>query len=112
MNLGAEPAGAMQRETAEVRRYDVRSPSGGRRRSARISHVPQRKRGRDLVRTAPGSDDQCRAELASAATDVAGQDRSFNSSRAITIRWISLVPSPISRILASRIIRSTGYSRE
>ena len=31
-------------------------------------------------------------------------------SRAITIRWISLVPSPISQTLASRIIRSTGYS--
>ena len=31
-------------------------------------------------------------------------------SRAITIRWISLVPSPISHTLASRIIRSTGYS--
>ena len=30
--------------------------------------------------------------------------------RAITIRWISLVPSPISQTLASRIIRSTGYS--
>ena len=28
--------------------------------------------------------------------------------RAITIRWISLVPSPISQTLASRIIRSTG----
>src|SRR5262245_16557614 len=30
--------------------------------------------------------------------------------RAITIRWISLVPSPISHTLSSRIIRSTGYS--
>jgi hypothetical protein len=28
--------------------------------------------------------------------------------RAMTIRWISEVPSPISPILASRIIRSTG----
>lgn len=31
-----------------------------------------------------------------------------NSSRAMTIRWISLVPSPISQIFASRIMRSTG----
>ncbi len=32
------------------------------------------------------------------------------SSRAISIRWTSLVPSPISRILESRHIRATGYS--
>ncbi len=37
---------------------------------------------------------------------------SFKTSREITIFWISLVPSPISVIFASRIIRSTGYSRE
>src|SRR5207253_5996053 len=30
--------------------------------------------------------------------------------RAMTIRWISEVPSPISQILASRNMRSTGYS--
>jgi hypothetical protein len=30
--------------------------------------------------------------------------------RPITMRWISLVPSPISHTLASRIMRSTGYS--
>jgi len=30
--------------------------------------------------------------------------------RAMTIRWISEVPSPISQIFASRIMRSTGYS--
>ena len=30
--------------------------------------------------------------------------------RAMTSRWISLVPSPISHTLASRIMRSTGYS--
>ena len=35
---------------------------------------------------------------------------SLSRWRAITRRWISLVPSPISQILASRIIRSTGYS--
>ena len=28
----------------------------------------------------------------------------------MTMRWISLVPSPISQTLASRIMRSTGYS--
>ena len=33
---------------------------------------------------------------------------SFNTCRAMTIRWISDVPSPISQIFASRIIRSTG----
>ncbi len=33
---------------------------------------------------------------------------SFTRWRAITSRWISEVPSPISQILASRIIRSTG----
>lgn len=32
------------------------------------------------------------------------------SSRAISIRWTSLVPSPISRILESRHIRATGNS--
>ena len=32
----------------------------------------------------------------------------FSKCRAITKRWISLVPSPISQILASRIKRSTG----
>lgn len=32
------------------------------------------------------------------------------NSRAISIRWTSLVPSPISRILESRHIRATGYS--
>ncbi len=32
------------------------------------------------------------------------------SSRAISIRWTSLVPSPISRILESRHILATGYS--
>ncbi len=36
--------------------------------------------------------------------------RSDSSERAITMRWISEVPSPISHTLASRIIRSTGYS--
>ena len=30
--------------------------------------------------------------------------------RAMTSRWISLVPSPISQTFASRIMRSTGYS--
>ena len=35
---------------------------------------------------------------------------SMPSSRAISIRWTSLVPSPISRILESRHIRATGYS--
>ena len=34
--------------------------------------------------------------------------RSRSSWREITMRWISLVPSPISQTLASRIIRSTG----
>ena len=34
-----------------------------------------------------------------------------NRSRPMTIRWIWLVPSKIWVILASRIIRSTGYSR-
>jgi hypothetical protein len=33
---------------------------------------------------------------------------SFRRCRAMTIRWISEVPSPISQILASRIMRSTG----
>jgi hypothetical protein len=33
---------------------------------------------------------------------------SLSKWRAITIRWISDVPSPISQIFASRIIRSTG----
>ncbi len=32
------------------------------------------------------------------------------NSRAISIRWTSLVPSPISRIFASRHMRATGYS--
>lgn len=32
------------------------------------------------------------------------------NSRAISIRWTSLVPSPISRILESRHMRATGYS--
>ncbi|CAL9453522.1 hypothetical protein SUDANB19_02491 [Streptomyces sp. enrichment culture] len=32
------------------------------------------------------------------------------SSRATSIRWTSLVPSPISRIFASRHMRATGYS--
>ena len=32
----------------------------------------------------------------------------FSRCRAITMRWISLVPSPISQILASRMNRSTG----
>ncbi|QHY95626.1 hypothetical protein SSPS47_10895 [Streptomyces sp. S4.7] len=32
------------------------------------------------------------------------------NSRAISIRWTSLVPSPISRILESRHILATGYS--
>ncbi|SCK44811.1 hypothetical protein YUWDRAFT_03828 [Streptomyces sp. AmelKG-D3] len=32
------------------------------------------------------------------------------SSRAISIRWTSDVPSPISRIFESRHIRATGYS--
>lgn len=32
------------------------------------------------------------------------------NSLAISIRWTSLVPSPISRILESRHIRATGYS--
>src|SRR4051812_28261990 len=32
------------------------------------------------------------------------------SSRAMTMRWISLVPSPISRIFASRQWRATGNS--
>lgn len=32
------------------------------------------------------------------------------SSRAISMRWTSLVPSPISRILESRHMRATGYS--
>ncbi len=32
------------------------------------------------------------------------------NSRAINMRWTSLVPSPISRILASRHMRATGYS--
>ena len=36
--------------------------------------------------------------------------RSLSRCRAMTIRWISDVPSPISPIFASRIIRSTGYS--
>ena len=35
---------------------------------------------------------------------------SRRSERAMTSRCISLVPSPISQIFASRIIRSTGYS--
>ena len=34
----------------------------------------------------------------------------FRRCRAITIRCTSDVPSPISQILASRIMRSTGYS--
>ena len=38
-----------------------------------------------------------------------GQPESPNSL-AISIRWTSLVPSPISRILESRHIRATGYS--
>ncbi len=32
------------------------------------------------------------------------------NSRAISMRWTSLVPSPISRILESRHMRATGYS--
>ena len=32
----------------------------------------------------------------------------FSRCRAITMRWISLVPSPISQIFASRMKRSTG----
>ncbi|MDQ1038476.1 hypothetical protein QFZ75_004892 [Streptomyces sp. V3I8] len=32
------------------------------------------------------------------------------SSLAISMRWTSLVPSPISRILESRHMRATGYS--
>lgn len=32
------------------------------------------------------------------------------NSRAISMRWTSLVPSPISRIFESRHIRATGYS--
>src|SRR2546423_122879 len=35
---------------------------------------------------------------------------SLSKFRAITIRWISDVPSPISQIFASRNMRSTGYS--
>ena len=41
-------------------------------------------------------------------TVAAPYPRSPRISRAITSRWISLVPSPISQTLASRIIRSTG----
>src|SRR5207237_8381239 len=37
---------------------------------------------------------------------------SFSTSRAITNRWISFVPSSICVILASRIIRSAGKSRK
>jgi hypothetical protein len=36
--------------------------------------------------------------------------RSLSRWRAMTMRWISDVPSPISPIFASRIMRSTGYS--
>jgi len=32
--------------------------------------------------------------------------------RAMIMRWISLVPSPITHSFASRHMRSTGYSRE
>src|SRR5215216_4484030 len=39
---------------------------------------------------------------------VAQSASSLSSWRAMTRRWISEVPSPISQILASRIIRSTG----
>ena len=35
---------------------------------------------------------------------------SSSRKRPMTNRWISFVPSPISQILASRIMRSTGYS--
>jgi len=35
-------------------------------------------------------------------------DISLTSCRPMTRRWISLVPSPISHTLASRIMRSTG----
>ena len=47
----------------------------------------------------------CRAEFR--ATQSTSSPR---ICRAMTIRWISLVPSPISQTLASRIMRSTGYS--
>ena len=40
-----------------------------------------------------------------------GHAESFSSSRAITKRWISFVPSYIWVIFASRIIRSAGKSR-
>ncbi len=50
-----------------------------------------------------------RPRRAGPAVRARGQTPTPNS-RAISIRWTSLVPSPISRILASRHIRATGYS--
>ncbi len=52
-----------------------------------------------------------RGVVAAVRAQIVGLGSSSRKSvRAITIRWISLVPSPISQIFASRIIRSTGYS--
>ncbi len=49
------------------------------------------------------------ARTAAARTGFRRQPASPNSL-AISIRWTSLVPSPISRILESRHMRATGYS--
>src|SRR5690606_9251206 len=89
----------------------------GRPRRDRASGVVRRTRGRTRDRHPPpprGSHRQAVTPARSrtgTCSDCSGSaSTSASTCRAMTSRCTSLVPSPISQIFASRIMRSTGYS--
>jgi phosphodiesterase/alkaline phosphatase D-like protein len=88
--------------TKDAHAHNIVYPTADVHYTAAISYHPDR---------APFQDACSRATMPACTTGRCHCNRSPLMERAMTSCWICSVPSKMSKILASRCIRSTGYSR-